>query len=383
MEEKDRMLLRLSAASETISMDRKKKSRSFQNPDMTYQQILNKIIESYPSLDSNWIRAEEKIREPILQYEETDWDFLLRLSSHFHTGIVGRRGSGGTMLSLSREKGNERTVRESEIIGWEDLGYSIKKKAFHRKLAGVSLEGTVKRVEDERVYIQLDIDQKEGADYPWRWTPYTNHFSYCMPETDTRVCLYFPIDREAGGQAVIGRFDRNKSRGRSPQNREFMTPYQKRLGLFPTKLFLEGKEEASCLALEDASCIQIKSKTGISLSALGKIRIAGKHISVTGPTELVCRTSVSNIELCRDINLFAPSRVQTIGAKEERKTLKEEMENRLGHEEKDEAEGWQAVHAMMEVMDGKKEGESSFPQVFKSMDNHTVKGGYLLPEREE
>lgn len=57
MEEKDRMLLRLSAASETISMDRKKKSRSFQNPDMTYQQILNKIIEAYPSLDSNWIRA--------------------------------------------------------------------------------------------------------------------------------------------------------------------------------------------------------------------------------------------------------------------------------------------------------------------------------------
>lgn len=162
-----------------------------------------------------------------------------------------------------------------------------------------------------------------------------------------------------------------------------MTPYQKRLGLFPTKLFLEGKEEATCLALEDASGIQIKSKTGISLSALGKIRIAGKHISVTGPTELVCRTSVSNIELCRDINLFAPSGVQTIGAKEERKTLKEEMENRLGHEEKDEAEGWQAVHAMMEVMDGKKEGESSFPQVFKSMDNHTVKGGYLLPEREE
>lgn len=312
---------------------------------------------------------------------------------------------------------------ELQFIYWLGRpGVFYQKKTFHRKLAGVSLEGTVKRVEDERVYIQLDIDQKEGADYPWRWTPYTNHFSYCMPETDTRVCLYFPIDREAGGQAVIGRFDRNKSRGRSPQNREFMTLYQKRLGLFPTKLFLEGKEEATCLALEDASGIQIKSKTGISLSALGKIRIAGKHISVTGPTELVCRTSVSNIELCRDINLFAPSGVQTIGAKEERKTLKEEMENRLGHEEKDEAEGWQAayaaiaaiptmdfstsqemdyaidmvvgacipkiaggqaVHAMMEVMDGKKEGESSFPQVFKSMDNHTVKGGYLLPEREE
>ena len=109
------MLLRLSAASETISMDRKKKSRSFQNPDMTYQQILNKIIEAYPSLDSNWIRAEEKIREPILQYEETD------CISPGRTAVYLLAGKTWGILS---------------------------KKAFHRKLAGVSLEGTVKRVEE-------------------------------------------------------------------------------------------------------------------------------------------------------------------------------------------------------------------------------------------
>ncbi len=36
--------------------------------------------------------------------------------------------------------------------------------------------------------------------------------------------------------------------------------------------------------------------------------------------------------------------------------------------------------AMSEVMAGKKESETSFPSVFRSMDNYTVKGGYKLPE---
>ena len=39
--------------------------------------------------------------------------------------------------------------------------------------------------------------------------------------------------------------------------------------------------------------------------------------------------------------------------------------------------------AMAEVMEGKKEGETSFPKVFESMNNYTVKGGYALPEKFE
>ncbi len=487
MEENDRMLIRLSAASDTISLDRKKESRSFQKPDMTYQQVIHRILKDYPSVDSNWDKAEEGIGEPILQYEETDWDFLLRLSSHFHTGLVGRSGSGGIMLSLAGEKGEERTLREPEIIGrgvseayfsngcyeegmafgacgylivktkenwwvgdyvvFENISYQMyekqvlfchgglqfiyrlgrpgllyQKKVFNPHLAGVSLEGTVKRVEEENVYIQLDIDQEENADYPWKWAPHTNQFSYCMPETDTKVCLYFPTSQETSGQSVMGKFDRNQSRYSNPQNREFMTLYQKRLGLFPSKLFLEGKEEAVCLTMEDTSGIQMKSKTGISLSASGRIGIEGQQISMVSPTELVLRTPVSNIELCRDINLFAPSGVQTIGTEDGMKTLKEETTNRGSGEQKNQKGGWQAaytalaaipimdfstvqkaeraldvvvdasipriaegkaVHAMMEVMDGKVEGDSSFPQIFTSMDNYTVKGGYLLPERME
>ena len=37
--------------------------------------------------------------------------------------------------------------------------------------------------------------------------------------------------------------------------------------------------------------------------------------------------------------------------------------------------------ALAEVMDGRKEHETSFPKAFQSMENYTVKGGYLLPEK--
>ena len=485
-EESDRILIRLTAAAETALLDKKRKNRSFQNPNMTYRQLLKRIMKDYLSVDCNWDKVEAKIQEPIIQYEETDWSFLQRLSSHFYTGLVGRSSSGGTVLSLAMEKGRERQIGESEIIAWgvseahynngcyekgmdpgdsaylivktkenwelgdyasvENVSYQLyekqtilhngelqftyclgrpgtlyKKKAFNPELAGVSLEGTVKRVEAETMYIQLDMDQEEGADYPWKWTPQTNHFSYCMPEVDMKVSLYFSTSQETSGQAVWGKFDRNQSRYSCPQNREFTTLYQKKLGLYPRKLFLEGKDRAVGLTMEDTSGIQINSKKGISLSASGMIQISGGQLSMISPTELVCRTPVSNIELCRDINLFASCGVQTIGTGEVIKAQKEKASSRQNYEQTEQVDGWQtayavlatipiigflsaqeegcgidvvagagipqiaegqAIHAMMEVMNGKKERECSFPQVFKSMDNYTVKGGYLLPEGE-
>ena len=38
--------------------------------------------------------------------------------------------------------------------------------------------------------------------------------------------------------------------------------------------------------------------------------------------------------------------------------------------------------ALAEVMDGQKESECTFPNIFQSMNNYTVKGGYALPAEE-
>lgn len=44
--------------------------------------------------------------------------------------------------------------------------------------------------------------------------------------------------------------------------------------------------------------------------------------------------------------------------------------------------GGASVVALSEVMSGQKESACSFPNVFSSMNNYTVKGGYALPAEE-
>lgn len=485
IEEQGRMLVQLMAKAETALLDREKKSRSFQNPNMTYKQVIQQILGDYSFVDFRGNRKEQaKIGEPIIQYEETDWSFLQRLSSHFECCFVGKSNSRGTMLSFALDKEKQRQLEKSEIIGWgidesyygggcceaglpigyarylvvktrenwdrgdyvieEGLPYLLyekqaffyngelqftyrlglpgllyRKKIFNQQLTGISLIGTVRKTEGERVYIQLDIDKQEGADYPWKWAPQTNNIAYCMPETDTKVSLYFSSAQEKYGQAVLGNFNRNHSRYNNPQNREFMTLHQKKLGLYPQKLILEGQDGEVSLAMQDAFGIQINSRKGASFQAAGMIKLKGRQISVVSPLEVVGKTPASNIELCRDINLFAPGGVQTIGTGDEGKESKrtdgssrQSVQNRgwqaaytalaaipaIDFSQDGEAEcaidivicasiprigSGQATHAMMEVMAGKKESDSAFPHVFQSMDNYTVKGGYLLPKEED
>lgn len=70
-------------------MDIEKKSRSFQDKDETYKEIIKQIAAEYDGGDVlDYISNEKPIGKLIVQYEETDWEFLKRLSSHFYTGVL-------------------------------------------------------------------------------------------------------------------------------------------------------------------------------------------------------------------------------------------------------------------------------------------------------
>ena len=64
-------------------------SQSFLNLDMTYQEVIKKVLEDQPGaeiIDS--VTEGFVIPDFLLQYEETDWEFLIRLASHFGTVLV-------------------------------------------------------------------------------------------------------------------------------------------------------------------------------------------------------------------------------------------------------------------------------------------------------
>ncbi len=82
--------LYLEALSYSYLMDIQYKNRSFQNVDMTYEELLNIVIkdEGYNGDFINTIGKDIALDCFTLQYRETDWEFLKRLASRFHMPLV-------------------------------------------------------------------------------------------------------------------------------------------------------------------------------------------------------------------------------------------------------------------------------------------------------
>lgn len=84
----DSMYAEVRGITYSILLDETKKRRSFQNTDMSYYDIAQEIMSDYENACIIWnLDDEKKIERPLIQYQETDWEFLMRLSSHLHGGI--------------------------------------------------------------------------------------------------------------------------------------------------------------------------------------------------------------------------------------------------------------------------------------------------------
>ncbi len=87
--ENDVLMMELNCISFTKQFDIKKNSRTFCNLDMTYNEVIDKVLESYDKKNYVYnLENNDKIGEFILQYEETDWEFLKRIASHFNALLV-------------------------------------------------------------------------------------------------------------------------------------------------------------------------------------------------------------------------------------------------------------------------------------------------------
>ncbi|NGP57905.1 hypothetical protein FLT15_05710 [Paenibacillus thiaminolyticus] len=83
-------LVEVHALSRTHIMDMKPKSRSYQNKHLTYTDAIRQLAKDYPGGDAqNMATSDEaSIGALLVQYEETDWQFLKRLASRVGTVIL-------------------------------------------------------------------------------------------------------------------------------------------------------------------------------------------------------------------------------------------------------------------------------------------------------
>lgn len=86
--------LSATALSGSIYLDQTKRSRSYQDVTLLHSDILRMVLDDVGDADFIMRVADKPIGIPLVQYDETGWEFSKRLASHFNTTITPDMDSG-------------------------------------------------------------------------------------------------------------------------------------------------------------------------------------------------------------------------------------------------------------------------------------------------
>jgi len=319
-------------------LDQKEYSRSFQNVNKSYYNIIQEITEADNGQVICTADKTLKPEKPTIQYKETNWDYSRRLASHLgvilipdiETGDpnfwIGMR-KGETVPSFSEawylaELDTERVqywVRSTESYQLGDkttfLGGDV---ILHEKLiqyqngelqycyllgdeminsitgwdkeefTGLCLDGTVQAVEGEFLSLVLDIDNgTTTGEFFYEWLPETGNILYAMPEVGSPVSLYFSSTNEQDGIAV-----HCLHRKPSKQHKKSDYKYRSFDVLGNQSIMLSQGSAALSKSSKHELCVRDKavvSKTSkhLKISAEGDVKLKAKLLTLITPDEIV------------------------------------------------------------------------------------------------
>lgn len=78
----------LTVKGKTYAMDIVERIRSFQRTTMTVHQLIREVMSEYGEYDCKIQIPDEKIKRLVVQYKETDWEFLKRFASHYGAVLI-------------------------------------------------------------------------------------------------------------------------------------------------------------------------------------------------------------------------------------------------------------------------------------------------------
>ncbi|MCL1935163.1 MAG: hypothetical protein FWF57_02130 [Defluviitaleaceae bacterium] len=249
-------ILILECYSATYNMDMRESSRSFQDTSMEYSDMFKFVMNHYPNGSSKNTGAKGKtINRPVIQYKETDWQFLKRMASEVGTVLTPDITSKDPKLwlgipeknksinigaekplrrlnaaTLEQEKhfyyettipnehikiGDEVNVLGDKVIVTEAtfkykkddnvlrnlyrLELPPKRKWYgNERVRGISIEGKVIDVKLDHVKLHLYIDPEQAKEKAF-WYPCkaeANNVWYVMPHLDERVNLHITDIKE-------------------------------------------------------------------------------------------------------------------------------------------------------------------------------------------
>jgi len=364
----------------TYLLDIKKRKQSFQDAAKSLQEIVTHIMKQYEKWDvQDTINRKEGVGQLLIQYNETDWEFLKRLASLYHKPILpminykapklvfgAREGKNIGKLSqfnyvvskdlayYSKSKNNKlpeikladtiiykiKTRKEFDIgdIGeFQDRIIHIRSKycemqggelqfeyelttknaflqedIYNQNIVGTSIKGTVLERVNDRVKVQLAIDEnKQKKEHAWEF-PYMTPYSaeghsgwYCMPEIGDTVNIYFPSKREeeAVAQNSVRSGGGKGDKITDPTVKYFRTADGKELKFSEDEISISCKNmyirmtENEGIRIVSSGNLNFSSGKGITLQAEKEI-----NIHANDQIKLECKSSEivmnTNIDIC-------------------------------------------------------------------------------------
>ena len=98
----------------TKYIDVRKENASYQNENSTYKDVLNKALQKYHFSGISYLWTEQSRSKPVgrflLQFQETDWEFIKRVASIEHLGLIPNMTGRHTQFFIGLPKGREEKV---------------------------------------------------------------------------------------------------------------------------------------------------------------------------------------------------------------------------------------------------------------------------------
>ncbi len=351
----------LGLMTQSIFMDGKEHIRTFQNEGVKYRDIIDIIIEGYNNSAFIMTSGDDKKTHGFMcQYKETDWEYIKRLAFSANTVIYPDYSVEGVKFFIGLPSKQENCLRseyyelgvdsgEGSLLDSGKVYYKIavrehydigerltfldeklavvarvsrleyrevineyilmkesdvKTKAYqNEKLIGAALFAKVSQVENELVRVSIDDDENDSDDkaflnYATVYSSPEGGSWYCMPEVGDRVIVKFP-DANEQNVYVQNAFHVGSAGGRdNPEIKFFKNKEGKEIRLSPESVLITEK---------NATTIQKKDETGISIKSNGMISIAAKTevliessnagISLTSPTSVQITQNGTQIEM--------------------------------------------------------------------------------------
>ena len=254
------------AVSGTILLDQKKCNRVFQKKAQTYMGIANTITADTEHSACILPGSDMQTGGTLIQYQETDWNFLKRMASQLGLSLVpdtsyyyprfylglpeGEKRELGEIIScdlcfdgryyavsgkclVDREdficydvvtrtslslgdrvtyEGRELLVsrKKTELAGGEVIfTYRLAGNSYtwvpwedNPDYTGMSFVGSIVGTQGEQVEVAFDIDKTAAGGNRYGFAPATGNLMYCMPQKGTKTSLYIGNGDEAQGIAT-------------------------------------------------------------------------------------------------------------------------------------------------------------------------------------